>query len=303
MGVLARRSNYKIHRFFLLEKLRTWPIFRAIERNMSPQGLSRLIGVAVLVLVAIIVLATATFVVPPGSRGVLVTLGKVSPDFKKEGFGFKTPLITQVIEMSVKQRTVPMRSPVISKDLQEVQTELKVLYRVPEESVVQIYQQYKGDPFTSLIQPRVDEAIKEVTKGYDAQEIVQGRARVKEMTLQKAKEKIGTILNVVDVVIEDISLSANLEAAIERKMVQEQEANKALFEQQRAEIEAQTAVIKARGEAESIRIRGEALTKNPEIIQLDVIKMWNGKTPKVIGGESGGANMLLPLGAVEEPRK
>ena len=254
-----------------------------------------------LILVAIIASASATFVVPPGSRGVLVTLGKVSPDFQQEGFGFKSPFVTQVIEMSVKQRTVHMSSPVISKDLQEVQTQLKILYRVPEGSVVQIYQQYKGDPFTSLIQPRVDEAIKEVTKEHTAQEIVQERATIKNLTLQKGREKIGSILTLVDVVIEDISLSANLEAAIERKMVQEQEANKALFEQQRAEIEAQTAVIKARGEAESIRIRGEALTKNPEIIQLDVTKSWAGKTPRVMGGGSGGAEMLLPLGPTADP--
>jgi len=263
---------------------------------MSPQSLSRLIGIAVLILVIIVAAASATYVVQPGTRGVLVTLGKVSTDFKQEGFGFKTPFITQIIDVSVKQRTVHMRSPVISKDLQEVQTELKVLYRIPEDSVVQIYQQFQGDPFTSLIQPRVDEAIKEVTKEHTAQEIVQERATVKDLTLSKAKEKIGNMLEVVDVVIEDISLSSNLEAAIERKMVQEQEANKALFEQQRAEIEAQTAVIKARGEAESIRIRGEALTENPEIIQMNIIEMWNGRTPKVIGGNVGGSGMLLPLG-------
>ena len=100
----------------------------------------------------------------------------------------------------------------------------------------------------------------------------------------------------VDLVIVDVSLSPVLEAAIERKMVQEQEANRAIFEQQRTEIEAGIAVIRARGEAESIRIRGEALANNPELIDLEVINSWNGKTPKVIGGGVGGAEMLLPMG-------
>ncbi len=265
---------------------------------MSPQGLSRLIGVAVLVLVLVIVGASATYVVPPGSRGILVTLGKVSPDVKIEGFGFKTPFVTRVVELSIKQRTVQMSAPVISKDLQEVQTQLKVLYRIPESSVVQIYQQFQGDPFTSLIQPRVDEAIKEVTKEHTAQEIVQERRKVKEATLAKAREKIGSMLDLVDVVIEDISLSDKLEAAIERKMVQEQDANKAQYEQTQVGIEAETAIIRARGEAESIRLRGDALAKNPELIDLEVIDAWNGKLPRVVGGTSGGASMLLPMGSV-----
>jgi prohibitin 2 len=219
----------------------------------------------------------------------------VASEFRPEGFGFKTPFISDVIPFSIKQRTERMDAPVISKDLQEVRTQLKVLYRVPESSVVQIYQQFKGDPFISLIRPRVDEAIKEVTKNHTAQEIVQERALVKERTLASARSKIGEMLDVVDIVLEDISLSAKLEAAIERKMVQEQEANKAVFEQQRAQIEADTAVVRAKGEAESIRIRGEALAKNPELIDLEIINSWDGLTPRVVSGGVGGADMLLPI--------
>ena len=133
----------------------------------------------------------------------------------------------------------------------------------------------------SLIQPRVDEAIKEVTKEHTAQQIVQERAMIKERTLESTRRKVGDMLTLVDVVVEDISLSANLEAAIERKMVQEQEANKAVFEQQKAQIEAQIAVVRARGEAESIKIRGEALAKSPELIELEIVSKWNGRAPRI----------------------
>jgi prohibitin 2 len=172
-----------------------------------------------------------------------------------------------------------------------------VLYRIPEQSAVQIYQQFKGDPFTSLIQPRVDEAIKEVTKEHTAQQIVQERASIKKRTFESAQRKVGNMLTLIDVVVEDIALSANLEAAIERKMVQEQEANKAVFEQQKAQIDAQIAVVRAKGEAESINIRGEALAKNVDFIDLEIVRKWNGRTPRVVGGDAGGAQMILPLNA------
>jgi prohibitin 2 len=227
-----------------------------------------MVGAVIIILVVAIGGASGTYIVPPGYRGVLVTLGKVSPQSKPEGFGFKSPFVTTIVPVSLRQQTAEMQAAVISKDLQEVRTKLKVLYRIPEKSAVQIYQQYKGDPFISLIQPRVDEAIKEITKEDTAQQIVQERAKIKQRTLDNARRKIGDILEVVDVVVEDISLSENLEAAIERKMVQEQEANKAVFEQQKAQIDAQIAVVRARGEAESIRIRGDALAQNSELIQL-----------------------------------
>ncbi len=263
---------------------------------MSPPGIARLVGIAILTLIVLIVGSSATFVVPPGHRGVLVTLGRVSPAFRSEGLGFKTPLIASVIPISIRQATASMQSAVISKDLQEVRTTLKVLYRIPEQSVVQIYQQFKGDPFLSLIQPRVDEAIKEITKEHTAQEIVQSRASIKQRTLDNARRKVGEMLTLVDVVLEDIQLSSNLEAAIERKMVQEQEANKAVFEQQKAQIDAQIQVVRAKGEAESIRIRGEALARNPELIDLEIVRKWSGQTPRVVGGDAAGAAMLLPLG-------
>ena len=262
---------------------------------MPTPSIARLVGIGILILALIVGLASGTYIVPAGHRGVLVTLGKVSPESKPEGFGLKTPFDTTIVPVSIRQKTEEMDSAVISKDLQEVRTRVKVLYRIPEVSAVQIYQQFKGDPFTSLIQPRVDEAIKEVTKEHTAQQIVQDRATIKSRTLESARHKIGNLLTIVDVVVEDIALSANLEAAIERKMVQEQEANKAVFEQQKAQIDAQIAVVRAKGEAESISIRGEALAQNPELIDLEIVRKWNGRAPRVVGNEASGARMILPL--------
>jgi len=255
-----------------------------------------LIGGAVLILVLVTVGAQAIYIVQPGYRGVQVTLGKVAPDFKPEGFGFKMPFVSHIVSISIRQRTASLQAICISRDLQEVETRLEVLYRIPQESVVAIFQKYKGDPFTSLVAPRVDEAMKEVTKEHTAQEIVQKRSEVKKRALESAQEKIGGILMVVDLVVENISLSDKLEAAIERKMVQEQEANKAIFQQQQAQVEAETAIIKARGEAEAIQIRGDALSKNASFIDLEIVERWNGVSPRVVGGGIGGAEMLLPLG-------
>ena len=270
---------------------------------MRAETLAKLIGVAILIFVIIIAASSASYVVDPGFRGVEVTLGKVSPVFKPEGFGWKMPFITAIVPVTIRQQTRQLMADCYSSDLQQVKTELRVLYRVPEASIVQIYQGYAGDPFDNLIAPRVQEALKEVTAMQSAEQIVKNREEIKNKALVGVRQKIGTLLIVEDVVIQNIDLSHELETAIEAKMVQEQEAAKAKFTQQKAQIEADTVIIKAKGDAESIKIRGEALKQTPAFIELQIVEKWDGKAPLVIGGTSGGGvNMLLPLADLQKQR-
>jgi prohibitin 2 len=270
---------------------------------MRSATVAKLIGIAILIFLVVIVLSSSSYVVEPGYRGVEVTLGKVSTMFKGEGFGWKQPFVTHIIPISIRQQTRELNAECYSSDLQQVKTELRVLYRVPESSVVKIYQQFAGDPFDSLIAPRVQEALKEVTALESAEQIVKGREAIKNKALAAAQLKVGDILTIVDVVIQNIQLTPELETAIEAKMVQEQEAAKAKFTQQKAQIEADTVVIKAKGDAESIHIRGEALKQTPAFIDLQVVEKWDGKAPLVVGGTTGGGvNMLLPLADLQKER-
>lgn len=263
---------------------------------MAPKYIAWLIGGAVIIFVLIIAGSSATYVVEPGHRGVEVTLGKVSPVFKPEGFGFKLPFITIIAPQLIRQQTAQMRADCYSSDLQQVKIDVRVLYRVPQASVVGIFRDYSGEPFDALIKPRVAEALNEITALRTAEVIVQKREEVKSRALESARRKVGEVLVIEDVVLENMSLTKSLENAIEAKMVQEQEAARARFAQQQVEIEASTAVIKAKGEAESINLRGKALSENPSVLELQIVERWDGFTPLVVGPGATGANMVLPLG-------
>jgi len=259
---------------------------------------AKLVGIGLVILVLVIAGSQSTYVVEPGFRGVEVTLGKVNPQFKAQGFGSKMPFITHIISIPVRQLTHALATDCYSSDLQQVAVSVRLLYRIPESSVVKIYSEYSGDPFDSLIAPRVQEAVKEVTALQNAETIVKKREDIKEKSLVAAREKIGSILVLEDLVIENIVLSKELETAIESKMVQEQEAAKARFTQQKTQIEADTAIIRAKGEAEAIRVRAEAIRDNPGLIQLQIVEKWDGRSPLVVGGGAGtggGANILLPI--------
>ena len=267
---------------------------------MSPQTIARWVGIGLLIFVAVIMASSGTFVVQPGYRGVEVTLGKVSPAFKPDGFGLKVPLITAIHPISIRQQTAEDMAECYSADLQQVRVNLRVLFRIPEGSVVKLFQDYYGEPFESLIAPRVQEALKEVAALQSAEQIVKNREQIKTRALELARKKIGSLLVIEDIVVQDIALTKELESAIEAKMVQEQEAAKSKYLQQRAQIEADTAVIQAKGEAESIRIRGKALKENPAFVDLKIVDKWDGLTPLVIGG---GGGLVFQLQELERMRQ
>ena len=263
---------------------------------MNPNTVLGWIGGAVVIFVLVVAGSSATFVVEPGHRGVEVLLGKVSPGFKPEGFGFKLPFVTRIEPLLIRQQTAKMEADCYSSDLQQVKIHVRVLYRVPEASVVAVFRDYAGDPFSSLVKPRVAEALNELTALRTAELIVQKREEVKSKALESARRKLGAILTIEDLVLENINLTNALENAIEAKMVQEQEAARARFAQQQAQVEASTVVIKAKGEAESIVLRGKALRENPSVLELQIIERWDGITPLVVGPGVTGAGMMLPLG-------
>ena len=264
---------------------------------MKTKLISFVVFLLLLVIFGMAMFASGTYLVNPGYRGVKVTLGKVSPEPIPEGFGLKSPFITTVVPIDVRQSTSTMKSDCFSSDLQQIKVQVNVLFRVRPDAVVKLYSQYSNQRvFDQLVAPRVQEGLKEVTATQSAEQIVQSREEIKTKTLEIVRKKVGDLIDVNDIVIADIALSEQLEHAIEAKMVQAQEAAKAKYIQQRAEIEAATAAIKAKGEAEAIRIRSEALRGNPELIQLQIVEKWDGRSPLVVGsGGKGGANILLPL--------
>jgi prohibitin 2 len=176
---------------------------------------------------------------------------------------------------------------------------LKVLFRIPESSVVKLFQDYFGEPFASLVAPRVQEALKEVAALQSAEQIVKNREQIKTRSLEIARRKVGPLLVIEDIVIQNIALTKELEHAIEAKMVQEQEASKSKYLQQRVQIEADTAVIRAKGEAESIMIRGEALKSNPAFVDLQIVDKWDGLAPVIIGSAE---NVMLTMQDIERLR-
>lgn len=85
------------------------------------------------------------------------------------------------------------------------------------------------------------------------------------------------------------TITAQVEAT-QKTIQRENEVAQVVAEAAKRVAEAQgekdSAILKAQGEAESLNIRGEALRKNPGMVELNAVDKWDGKLPTMIGGNT-----------------
>lgn len=265
---------------------------------MNLTNIISLVFLGVLLVAGLILGPQSCQVVEPGHRGVSVTLGNVSPKVVDEGLVAKWPFLEKVVQVNVQQTTKEDDFGTYSSDMQTVTVKFKTLYRIPEGKVVELWQQYKGDPYESLILPRIQEELKQTTALYRAEQLVKNREKIKGEVLERVRKSVGDIIDIRDVSIANFDFTDELEAAIETKTIREQEALAKQFELDKAKKDAEIAIVSAQAEAEAVRIKGNALRQNPGVVELEIVNKWDGSVPStvVIGGGKAGANILLPLG-------
>jgi prohibitin 2 len=266
---------------------------RQAFRNLNPK--TRAWVIALGLIVAFIAVRQCMTVIEPGYRGISVTLGSVNPHFHGEGLTFKLPFLEHIVQYPVKQITVDGQAACFSSDLQTVRVDFKALYRIPENRVVELFQKYQGDPYVSLVEPRIQEALKEVSARYRAEDLVKNREQFKVNALGIVKEDLRELITIADLTINNISLSEDLERAIEQKQIKEQEALAKRYELDKARKDAEITLVNAEAEARSVKIKGDALSRSPQVIELEIAKKWDGKAPQTVVVGKGGGNVLLPL--------
>ena len=265
--------------------------------------------IAIIALIAIgIVISASVQIVEAGNRGVLLHWSAVdttSPPLE-EGLHFVVPFQDSVVNMEVRTLKFVKETSSASRDLQTVSTEVTVNYRPLPNLVNTLYKEVGLEYESRVIQPAVEEVVKQVTARYNAEELITKRPLVKTDIEQEITSRL-EIYNIrTDVIsITDFQFSPLFAQAIESKVEAEQKALKAENDLRRIEVEARqleaqakgTAaanIAEADGEAEAIRIISEALEKNPYYLEWLKTQEWDGKLPLVVG-EGGTPFIQIPV--------
>ena len=95
------------------------------------------------------------------------------------------------------------------------------------------------------------------------------------------------------------SINAKIEAT-QKTLLRENEIAQTKAEAQKqieaARGQAESTILNAKAEADAIALRGEALRKNPEVLQLEAIGKWNGTLPTYMAGTGQTPFITVPAG-------
>jgi regulator of protease activity HflC (stomatin/prohibitin superfamily) len=234
--------------------------------------------------VVVIPLFSGFGTVGAGERGVRLRFSAVTGDILDEGLYFQIPFVDRVVTMSVQIEKNEASADAASKDLQSVSTTVAVNYHLDPTRVDSVYQEFRNEYQSRIIDPSIQEAVKSAIALYTAEELITKRTDVREAIKAKVQEKIepnGIILDELNIV--NFSFSKSFNVAIEKKVTAEQEAFAAQNKLEQVKFEAQQQIEEAKGKAEAIRIEAEALKKSPAVLQLRALEKWDGVLPKVTG--------------------
>ena len=282
--------------------------YQSPKLNASIPGGAKIVLIAIIVLVIIGVVASSSVkIVDAGNRGILTHWNAVdltNPPLD-EGIHFVIPFQDEVVQMEVRTLKYDTSTRSASQDLQTVQTTVTVNYHPDTERVHFLYKEIGLSYENRVIQPAIDETVKQVSANYNAEELITKRPLVKSDIENAIRERLNQFYIDTEVIsITDFEFSPLFAKAIESKVEAEQKAQKAENDLIRIEVEARQLeaqavglaaanIAEAQGEAEAISIINQALSNNPFYLEWLKTQAWDGRLPLVVG-EGGTPFIAIP---------
>jgi len=163
----------------------------------------------------------------------------------------------------------------LTKDGQKVKIDATVQFFLTPENSASVYEKVGLDYIAKIVRPAARSVIRNVITGFTSKELfqIETRQKTQQMMISGMKENLEIKkIKLDDVLLRNIQFSEIYLNAIEEKQVAEQKIQKAKFERDEAEIKKEKKIIEATAEAESIRLKGDALQKNPAVVQFEMIQ-------------------------------
>jgi len=233
---------------------------------MAAQLLNRLGQLGMGVAIGGAVINSALFNVDGGHRAVMFDrFSGVKPLVIGEGTHFMIPWVQRPILYDIRARPKNVPTMTGSKDLQNVNITLRILFRPRPDALPGIYTTLGQDYDDRVLPSITNEVLKAVVAEFDAGELITSRellsGRVQKELTSRA-EQFGLILD--DISITHLTFAREFSAAVELKQVAQQDAEKARFLVEKAEHVKTASIISAEGDTEAAELLAKAFAEAGE---------------------------------------
>lgn len=236
------------------------------------QKSSILLSIAAVFVVLIALFGMPFQVIETGTAGVVTRFGKTTGRVLDSGFNWKAPFIDSVVIYNLRSVKSEVEAIAATKDLQDVTANVAVVYKLERNSIEQLYTRIGNDENVNatILQPIVQEAIKQTTARFTAEELITRREEVKTQIDKALNSKLTNYdVTVQEVAITNFEFSKQFSNAVEAKQVAEQKAKQAAYELEQAKKEVETFKL-------------QALALNEFTLRKMFIEKWDGKLPTTV---------------------
>ena len=292
------------------------------------------IFIAFIALILLIAAGSGSFfTVDAGEKAVVLTFGEISRT-ADPGLHIKIPFVQTVKKFNVRVQKATFgrgegalaEQPVLSAysfDQQIIESyRLSITWSYDADKIDQVYKYFgtgvSDNIFHTVISPVVQQSTKTILGQYTAVTIVQDRAKLDHSIAQIMEEQLKEYpVKILSIQLEDVNFSKNYESIIEQTAQKKQEVETARNELQKVQIESQKQVaqaeaenkaitlqadaeayritVQAKAEADAIKLKGDALRNNKELVDLTIAEKWDGSVPQTVVASGEGGSSVVPL--------
>ncbi|MGQ1786003.1 MULTISPECIES: prohibitin family protein [unclassified Saccharicrinis] len=269
-----------------------------MNSKVSPIIIGLLLGAIVL----LVIFGSRMFhIIQPGERAVIFkpyTVGLDVDNIKVAGLTVIAPW-NQVIVYKVKEQTREETMDVLDKNSMSINMDITVRFNPIYDRIGQLHQKFGTDYINVLVIPEVRSVVRSITGRYTAEELFSTKRKEVEDLIELETSEVlkKNHIEMRALLIRSIQLPAQIKAAIENKLQQEQEALAYQFKLDKERSEAERREIEAQGISNYNRIISASLT--PNILKqkgIDAtLKLAESPNTKVvvIGSGEDGLPMIL----------